>query len=91
MKLGFGEHSTNMSLLQTVMNPVQTKVTLLLFQVADGGNNHRFAWCYKDSSEMKARVKDNTGQEFLTHGTTEEGLHFVFVLQLVPHAGKHVQ
>lgn len=28
---------------------------------------------------------------FLTHGTTEEGLDFVSVLQPVPHTGKHFQ
>lgn len=28
---------------------------------------------------------------FLTHGTTEEGLDFVSVLQPVPHMGKHSQ
>lgn len=43
---------------------------------------------------MKGFSKDGGGHRttvFLTHGTTEEGLDFVSVLQPVPHTGKHFQ
>lgn len=55
---------------------------------------HRFTQYYLVSHEMKGYSKDGGRSRttvFLTHGTTEEGLDFVSVLQPVPHTGKHFQ
>lgn len=49
---------------------------------------------YQVSNDVKGSSKDEGRHRtagFLTHGTTEEGLDFVSVLQPVPHMGKHSQ
>lgn len=77
------------------MNPTQTRVTLLLYHVVDGEKKQRFTWYYQVSSEKKKGYSQDEERRrtiiFLTHGTTEEGLDFVSVLQPVPHTGKHFQ
>lgn len=71
-------------------NPNQTRVAFLVYHVAHGG----IFFFYQVSSEMKGYSQDEGRRGttvFLTHGTTEEGLDFVSVLQPVPHTGKLFQ
>lgn len=80
--------------LLTMMNPTQTRVTLASWHVVGDENKYQSVDALSISSGIKGYSQDEGRHRtavFLTHGTTEEGLDFVSVLQPVPHTGKHFQ